>query len=119
MKIPEIYLVETVHKPGALASVLQVIADDNLVIEHLQSLRREQGRTFWEITVEIDEEASPNFYAGIDALPNARLVGKSDRVFNRHKGGKIHMRGVAADHYQADPARYLHARRGARLPRNP
>ena len=91
MKIPEIYLVETVHKPGALASVLQVIADEQLVIEHLQSLRREQGRTLWEITVEIDEQASPNFYAGIDALPNARMVGKSDRVFNRHKGGKIHM----------------------------
>jgi malate dehydrogenase (oxaloacetate-decarboxylating) len=92
VKIPEIYLVETVHKPGALASVLQVIADENLVIEHLQSLRRDQGRTLWEITVEIDEEATPNFYGGIDALPNARLVGKSDRVFNRHKGGKIHMR---------------------------
>ena len=92
MKIPEIYLVETVHRPGALASVLQVIADERLVIEHLQSLRRDQGSTLWEITVEIDEQASPNFYAGIDALPNARLVGKSDRVFNRHKGGKIHMR---------------------------
>ncbi len=92
MKIPEIYLVETVHQPGSLASVLQVIADEQLVIEHLQSLRREQGRTLWEITVEIDEAASPHFYARIDALPNARFVGKSDRVFNRHKGGKIHMR---------------------------
>ena len=92
MKIPEIYLVETVHRPGALASVLQVIADERLVIEHLQSLRRDQDRTLWEITVEIDEQASPNFYAAIDALPYARLVGKSDRVFNRHRGGKIHMR---------------------------
>jgi len=92
MKIPEIYLVETIHKPGSLASVLQVIADAGLVIEHLQSLRREQGRSLWEITVEIDEQATPSFYAGIDALPNARIVGKSDRVFNRHKGGKIHMR---------------------------
>jgi malate dehydrogenase (oxaloacetate-decarboxylating) len=92
MKIPEIYLVETIHKPGSLASVLQVIADAGLVIEHLQSLRREQGRSLWEITVEIDEQATPSFYAGIDALPNARIVGTSDRVFNRHKGSKIHMR---------------------------
>lgn len=91
MKIPEILLVETFHKPGSLASVLGVIADEQLVIEHLQSLRREQGRTLWEITVEIDEEANPGFYARIDALPNARFVGKSDRVFNRHRGGKIHM----------------------------
>ncbi len=91
MKIPEILLVETFHKPGALASVLTVIADEHLVIEHLQSLRRGQGKTLWEITVEIDELANPGFYARIDALPNARFVGKSDRVFDRHRGGKIHM----------------------------
>ena len=91
MKIPEILLVETLQKPGSLASVLQVIADEQLVIEHLQSLRREQGRSLWEITVEVDEKANPHFYDRINALPNARFVGKSDRVFNRHKGGKIHM----------------------------
>jgi malate dehydrogenase (oxaloacetate-decarboxylating) len=91
MKIPEILLVETVQRPGSLASVLAVIAEEQLVIEHLQALRREQGRTLWEITVEIDEAAKPDFYARIDALPNARFVGKSDRVLNRHRGGKIRM----------------------------
>ena len=91
MKIPEILLVETFQKPGALASVLEAIAEEKLVIEHLQSLRREQGRTLWEITVEIDDEAQPEFYGKINALPHARFVGKSDRVFDRHKGGKIHM----------------------------
>jgi malate dehydrogenase (oxaloacetate-decarboxylating) len=91
MKIPEILLVETYQRPGALASVLAAIADEQLVIEHLQSVRREQGRTLWEITVEIDEQANPGFYARINALPHARFVGKSDRVFERHRGGKIHM----------------------------
>jgi len=91
MKIPEILLVETVQRPGSLASVLGVIADEQLVIEHLQALRRDQGRTLWEITVEVDEAANPQFYERIDALPNARFVGKSDRVLNRHRGGKIRM----------------------------
>ncbi len=91
MKIPEILLVETVQRPGSLASVLSVIAEEQLVIEHLQSVRRDQGRTLWEITVEVDESASPQFYSRIDALPNARFVGKSDRVLNRHRGGKIRM----------------------------
>ncbi len=91
MKIPEILLVETVQRPGSLASVLAVIADEQLVIEHLQSVRRDQGRTLWEITVEVDESANPQFYSRIDALPNARFVGKSDRVLNRHRGGKIRM----------------------------
>jgi malate dehydrogenase (oxaloacetate-decarboxylating) len=91
VKIPEILLVETFQKPGALASVLEVIAEAGLMIEHLQSLRREQGRTLWEITIEFDEQAQPEFYGKIDALPHARFVGKSDRVFERHRGGKIHI----------------------------
>jgi malate dehydrogenase (oxaloacetate-decarboxylating) len=90
MKIPEILMVETVHQPGSLAKVLQVIADAGLAIEHLTALRRDQGRTLWEITLEMDEEADRSLYERIGALPNARFVGKSDRVFNRHRGGKIH-----------------------------
>ena len=90
MKIPEILVVETVHQPGSLAKVLQVIADAGLAIEHLTALRRDQGRTLWEITLEMDEEADRSLYERIGQLPNARFVGKSDRVFNRHRGGKIH-----------------------------
>jgi malate dehydrogenase (oxaloacetate-decarboxylating) len=89
VKIPEILIVETVHQPGSLAKVLQVIADAGLTIDHLQALRREQGRTQWEITLEMDEEADRSLYGRIDALPVARFVGKSDRVFDRHRGGKI------------------------------
>ncbi len=89
MKIPEILMIETVHQPGSLARVLQVIADAGLTIDHLQAIRREQGRTLWEITLEMDEEADRSLYARIDNLPIARFVGKSDRVFDRHRGGKI------------------------------
>jgi malate dehydrogenase (oxaloacetate-decarboxylating) len=89
MKIPEILIVETVHQPGSLAKVLQVIADAGLTIEHLTALRREQGKTQWEITLEMDEEADRSLYDRIGQLPTARFVGKSDRVFNRHRGGKI------------------------------
>ncbi len=91
MKIPEILIVETVHQPGSLAKVLQVIADAGLTIQHLTSVRRVQGRTLWEITLEMDEQANHDLYARIDQLPNARFIGKSDRVFNRHRGGKIRM----------------------------
>jgi len=89
MKIPEILIVETVHQPGSLARVLQVIADAGLAIEHLTALRRDQGKTLWEITVDMDEEADRSLYERIGELPIARFVGKSDRVFNRHRGGKI------------------------------
>ena len=89
MKIPDIIIVETVHQPGSLAKVLQVIADAGLAIEQLVALRRDQGRTLWEITLEMDEEADRSLYERIGQLPTARFVGKSDRVFNRHRGGKI------------------------------
>jgi malate dehydrogenase (oxaloacetate-decarboxylating) len=91
MKIPEILLVESHHKPGSLARILQVIGDCGLVVEHLNAIRREQDKTVWEITLEMDEDVHYNLYEKIDALSNARLLGKSDRVFNRHRGGKIHM----------------------------
>jgi malate dehydrogenase (oxaloacetate-decarboxylating) len=89
MKIPEILIVETVHQPGSLAKVLQVVAEAGLTIEHLVAVRRDQGRTLWEITLEMDEEADRSLYERIDRLPTARFIGKSDRVFNRHRGGKI------------------------------
>jgi len=91
MKIPEILLVESEHRPGSLAKILQVIGDAGLVVEHLNSVRRDQGKTVWEITLEMDEEADRSLIARIDALPNARVLGRSDRVFNRHEGGKIRM----------------------------
>ncbi|MGA0102310.1 MAG: ACT domain-containing protein, partial [Steroidobacteraceae bacterium] len=76
MKIPEILMVETVHQPGSLARVLQVIAEAGLIIDHLNAVRRERGRTLWEITLEMDEATDRSLYQRIDDLPNARFMGK-------------------------------------------
>jgi len=78
MKIPEILIVETVHQPGSLAKVLQVIADAELTIEHLAALRRDQGRTLWEITLEMDEAADRSLYDRIDSCP--RRVSSANRI---------------------------------------
>ena len=91
MRIPEILLIESQHKPGSLARILQVIGEAGVVVEHLNAVRRDQDMTVWEVTVEMDEEADRSLYDKINELPNAKLLGKSDRVFERHKGGKIEM----------------------------
>ena len=91
MKIPEILQVETSQVPGSLASVLNVIAEAGLVLEHVTTVRREQGRTLWEITLEIEEGAQEDLLRRLSSLPSARFVGWSDRVFERHRGGKIEM----------------------------
>jgi malate dehydrogenase (oxaloacetate-decarboxylating) len=96
MKIPEILQVETPHSPGGLASVLNVIAQAGLVLEHVSSVRRDQDRTLWEITVEIDAAAHAGLVEQLNALPMARFIGWSDRVFEHHRGGKIEMRSRVA-----------------------
>lgn len=96
MKIPEILRVETAHSPGALASVLNVIAEAGLVLEHVSSVRRDQDRTLWEITVEIDTTAHAGLVDRLNALPAARFIGWSDRAFDHHRGGKIEMRSRVA-----------------------
>jgi malate dehydrogenase (oxaloacetate-decarboxylating) len=91
LKIPEILQVETPQVPGSLASVLNVIAEAGLVLEHVTTLRREQGRTLWEITLEIEEGAQEDLLHRLSSLPSARFVGWSDRALERHRGGKIEM----------------------------
>ncbi|HWP94587.1 MAG TPA: malic enzyme-like NAD(P)-binding protein [Gammaproteobacteria bacterium] len=91
MKIPEILLVESQHRPGSLAKVLGAIGDCGLVVEHLNAVRRDQDKTVWEITLEVEPGQIEEVRARIDVLPNARVLGVSDRVFNRHLGGKIRM----------------------------
>ena len=51
MKIPEILQIETPHSPGSLASVLNVLAERGLVLEHVSSVRRDQDRTLWELSL--------------------------------------------------------------------
>ncbi|HEX5313296.1 MAG TPA: NAD(P)-dependent oxidoreductase, partial [Gammaproteobacteria bacterium] len=89
MKVPEILLVESEHAPGSLARILQAIGESGLVVEELIAVRRDQDKTVWEITLEMDEHTDYGLAERIAALPNARLLGESDRVFDRHRGGKI------------------------------
>jgi len=96
VKIPEILRVETRRAPGSLASVLNAIADVGLVVEHVDTIRRDQDKTLWEITVEIDEALHVGLVERLNALPAARFVGWSDRVFLRHRGGKLEMRSRIA-----------------------
>ncbi|HEU4463930.1 MAG TPA: malic enzyme-like NAD(P)-binding protein [Gemmatimonadota bacterium] len=91
MKIPEILLIETEHKPGSLARVLQVVGESGLLVENLNAVRRDQDRTVWELTLEFDETIDTTLIDRIDGLSGTRVIGKSDRVFDRHRGGKIEM----------------------------
>ncbi|MCL6415039.1 NAD-dependent malic enzyme [Aestuariirhabdus sp. Z084] len=89
MKIPEILLFEVEHAPGNLAQVLQLVGEAGLTVENLEAVKRTTTHTQWELTIEIDESSQHDLCDRIDQLPTARMVGRSDRVFDRHRGGKI------------------------------
>lgn len=91
MKITEVLLIESEHTAGSLAKILQAIGECGLVIEGLNAVRRAQDKTIWEITLEMDQDVDYGLYRRIEALSNAQLLGRSDRVFESHKGGKIRM----------------------------
>lgn len=90
MKVVEILLVEAPHKPGNMAKVLGVIGSQGITVEGVNAVKRLERDTVWEITVEYDDQQNiQDLIDEINKLPDTKIVGKSDRVFNRHKGGKI------------------------------
>ncbi len=90
MRVVEILLVEAPHKPGNMAKVLGVLGSLDVTVEGLNAVRRLDKDTIWEITIEYDDTLKiDDLIEQINQLPETVMVGKSDRVFNRHKGGKI------------------------------
>jgi len=89
VKVPEILLIETGHRPASLARVLEVVDAAGLTIESLEAVGRDREKTVWELTLELDEQVDEAVLRRIDAIPEVEVVGRSDRVFNRHRGGKI------------------------------
>ncbi|MGX5203129.1 malic enzyme-like NAD(P)-binding protein [Aliikangiella sp. IMCC44632] len=91
MKIVETLLVEAPHQPGNMAKVLAIVGELGVTVEGLNAVRRLYKDTVWELTVEYDDAFDiQTLCERINQLPETIVVGKSDRVFNRHKGGKIH-----------------------------
>ncbi|MBU6469810.1 MAG: NAD-dependent malic enzyme [Gammaproteobacteria bacterium] len=89
MQIPEILVIESQHRPGNLGRILTAIGECGIMVDHITLMRRAQDKSVWEITVEMDEAARQQLNARLADLPYGKLLGRSDRVFNRHRGGKI------------------------------
>lgn len=91
MRVPEVLLLESQHRPGNLGRILTTIGECGIMIDHISLVRRAQDQSVWEVTVEMDEEAGKQLYEQLATLRYCKLLGRSDRVFDRHRGGKIEM----------------------------
>ncbi|MHB8404978.1 MAG: malic enzyme-like NAD(P)-binding protein [Gammaproteobacteria bacterium] len=89
MQVPEVLVIESQHRPGNLGRILTAIGECGIIVDHISLVRRAQDKSVWEITVEMDETAGKQLYNRLAELHYGRLLGRSDRVFDRHRGGKI------------------------------
>lgn len=96
MKIPEILLIQTPHSPGALASVLNVIAEAGLLLEDLTSVWHGRDDTLWEITVDTGNAARAELVDRLNALPRARFITWADHTCDYRHGGNVEMRSRVA-----------------------
>ena len=115
MKIPEIIIIESEHRPGSLAKILTVIGEAGIVIDDLRAIERTPKKTKWELTLQLEKDELEPLTAKVEALPNARILGTSDRVFERHRGGKIRVVSSQRINTLELQTRPLHAGRGPRL----
>ncbi|MEQ9617153.1 MAG: malic enzyme-like NAD(P)-binding protein [Phycisphaerales bacterium] len=94
MKIPQILLIEVRHVPGSLAKVLGAVGELGLTVEGLDAISRTQDKTTWELSLDVDPGREATVIDAINRVDVAHVLGTSDRVFDRHIGGKLDVRST-------------------------
>ena len=91
------YTIDTVlrvrlqHRPGQLARLATAVAEEGGIFGEIITLKIGEEETLREITVETqNEEHTARVIARVRSLEHVTLEGTSDRVFDRHRGGKLH-----------------------------
>jgi malate dehydrogenase (oxaloacetate-decarboxylating) len=90
------YRVQIPHRPGQLAAVCQVVADNEAVIGEVSTISLNRQRSIREITIEvIDGEHADRIAAALESLEGVQVIWHSDRALLRHEGGKLHVQPTA------------------------
>ncbi len=91
-RIDTVLTVRSRHRPGQLARLATVIAQEGALIGEITTVHMSEGISTRDITVETENEA--HIERLIDAIRNTdgvEVIGVKDRVFELHRGGKIRM----------------------------
>src|SRR5262245_47904416 len=79
------------HRPGQLAKVAVAIAEEQGLLGDITTLSIGEEHTVRDVTVETrSEEHTQRVIDAVRRVEGAELLGITDRVFERHRGGKIH-----------------------------
>ncbi|MDI3291209.1 malic enzyme-like NAD(P)-binding protein [Polyangium sp. 15x6] len=105
------------HRVGQLARLATVVAEQGGLLGDITTLRIVESDTLREITVETqDEEQRDRVIEAVRAIDGVELLDAIDRVFDMHKGGKLHMTSRIELRHQRD-LRYIYTPGVARVAR--
>ncbi len=116
-RIDTVLLVRTRHRPGQLARVATVIAQEGALIGEISTLHMAEGLSTREITVETEnEEHTERLVAALARTDGVEIVSVRDRVFDCHRGGKLHSTSRVELQHLSD-LRYIYTPGVARVSR--
>lgn len=116
-RIDTVLRVRTRHRPGQLARVATVIAQEGALIGEISTLHMAEGLSTREITVETEtEEHTERLVAALSRTDGVEIVSVRDRVFDCHRGGKLHSTSRVELQHLSD-LRYIYTPGVARVSR--
>lgn len=116
-RIDTVLRVRTRHRPGQLARVATVIAQEGALIGEISTLHMAEGLSTREITVETEnEEHTERLVAALARTDGVEIVSVRDRVFDCHRGGKLHSTSRVELQHLSD-LRYIYTPGVARVSR--
>lgn len=105
------------HRVGQLARLATAVAEEGGLLGDITTLRSGETDTLREVTVETSDEAQRDrVIATVRAVDGVELLDTIDRVFDLHKGGKLHMTSRIELRRQRD-LRYIYTPGVARVSR--
>lgn len=79
------------HIPGQLARLAAAVAEEKAVIGEISTLRLGEGDSVRDITVEtLDDAHTQRVVEAVRKVQGVELLETKDRVFETHRGGKLH-----------------------------
>lgn len=79
------------HEPGQIARLAAAIAEEDGLIGEVSTIAISDRDATREVTIETDDDAhTARVIAAVRAVPGVELTSIKDRVFDCHRGGKIH-----------------------------
>src|SRR5688572_7860320 len=90
MEFHDVLRVKITHKPGYMAKLCQAVADIGAIIGDIETVSTGGDHSVRDITIEAkDSQVVDQVIDKLCSITGIDVVSRVDRVFQRHRGGKI------------------------------